>query len=80
MSDEQPLGLPPGEYAVGPDFLHVSPDGREAFVIYAPGQGLAFIATDIHGLGQPHNAVGFTPEALRSIAGRLERLMQGGSE
>ncbi len=60
---------------VNNDLLWESPDGREAFVTFSPGRGLAHICTDIN---RPHSvpeqSVGFTPEALRFIADRIEAL------
>ncbi len=63
---------------IGPDFLYTSPDGREAFVIFAPEGGVVFIATDIHGQGAPFTAVAFSAAKLRQIADKLDELAERG--
>ncbi len=60
---------------INEDLLWESPDGREAFVNFWPGRRLAYICTDIHRPNSvPEQSVGFTPEALRLIADRIEEL------
>ena len=59
---------------VGNDYLYRAPDGREAWVIFNREKRLAYIVTDIHGNGQPDNAIAFPPDALRAIADELERI------
>ncbi len=51
-----------------------SPDGREAWVVFSPDKKLAFICTDIHGDGMPHNSVGFTSDFLREVANTLDQM------
>lgn len=62
---------------VNDSFLYRSPDGREAWVLLNRDKGVAFIVTDIFGYGQPHNAVGFTADALRQIAADLDQRAPG---
>ncbi len=57
-----------------------APDGREAWVTFSPEQKLAFICTDIHGQGMPHNAAGFTSEFLRQIADKLDQMTEENSD
>ncbi len=50
-------------------------DGREAWVNFWPGRNQAWICTDIHrSPSVPEQAVGFTPQALRRIADKIEEL------
>ncbi len=58
--------------AVNENPLWRAPDGREAWVLYGT-PGYACIATDIHGRGQPDNAVHFSAQALREIADEIDR-------
>lgn len=61
---------------INDDYLYESPDGREAFIVFDKVKELAFVVTDIHGRGQPNNAVGFSSKRLRMIADCLDKLTE----
>lgn len=55
---------------INDDWLFQNDDGTEAWVLFK--RGAVSIVTDIHGEGQPHNAVTFEPQDLRAIADEIE--------
>lgn len=59
--------------AVNDNPCYRAPDGREAWVLYGSNDGYACIVTDIHGKGQPYNAVHFDSATLREIADEIDR-------